>query len=233
MRRLGEGQRRNSDGAYGSTRRAQDHTTASWSRIDIEAPSKILGEGVVLIDTPGLDDTERFRVELTERAVQDVDAVLFLTKSGASYGQSEKDFLLSLLRRGTVKQLVFVVTQVDQTYEQHVEQARDQDEEAQPIAARIAVERHRIRGEIAATLDELATEANSALAARYREQMDTVEISFTSAVNHRKYMRKESVKYPLEEDDPGGMLATKDTLFRVLSTKFPVSRKSDERCRPA
>jgi len=76
----------------------------------------------MLLDTPGLDDTERFCVQLTERAVEDVDAVLFLTKSGAAYGQSEKDFLLSLLRRGTVKQLIFVVTQVDQTYEQHVKQ---------------------------------------------------------------------------------------------------------------
>ena len=64
--------------------------------IEIEAPSPILGEGVSLIDTPGLDDTEQFRVQLTERAVQNVDAVLFLTKSGAAYGQSEKDFLLSL-----------------------------------------------------------------------------------------------------------------------------------------
>jgi hypothetical protein len=34
--------------------------------IDIESPAPILDEGVLLIDTPGLDDTERFRVSLTE-----------------------------------------------------------------------------------------------------------------------------------------------------------------------
>src|SRR4029079_11127254 len=90
--------------------------------IEIETPSNLLGEGVTSVDTPGLDDTERFRVQLTERAVQNVDAVLFLTKSGASYGQSEKDFVLSLLRKGAIKQLIFVVTQVDQTYEQHISQ---------------------------------------------------------------------------------------------------------------
>src|SRR6188508_1709521 len=39
----------------------------------------------------------------------------------------KEDFLLSLLRRGAIKQLIFVVTQVDQTYEQHVRQCRDQD----------------------------------------------------------------------------------------------------------
>jgi GTPase SAR1 family protein len=71
--------------------------------IEITSNAKILDEGILLIDTPGLDDTERFRVSLTEKAVEDVDAVLFLTKSGVAYGQSEKDFLLTLLRKGTVK----------------------------------------------------------------------------------------------------------------------------------
>jgi hypothetical protein len=187
--------------------------------IEIEAPSPILGEGVTLVDTPGLDDTERFRVQLTEHAVQDVDAVLFLTKSGAAYGQSEKDFLLSLLRKGTVKQLVFVVTQVDQTYEQHVRQAKDQDEDPEPIAARIEAERRRIRAEVEATLDELAGDAGSAPTARYREQLNAVEIAFTSAANHRDQVRGEPVKFPIAPDDPGGMRGVKDTLYRILSTE--------------
>ena len=62
----------------------------------------------------GLDDTERFRVSLTEKTVEDVDAVLFLTQSGEAYGQSEKDFLLTLLRKGTVKQLIVVVNKMDE-----------------------------------------------------------------------------------------------------------------------
>lgn len=187
--------------------------------IEIETPSAILQEGVILIDTPGLDDTERYRVHLTERAVQGVDAVLFLTKSGASYGQAEKDFLLSLLRKGTVKQLIFVVTQVDQTYEQHVRQAKDQDEEPEPIMVRVAAERRRIRAEIEATLDELGGDAAAASTSRYREQLNSVEIAFTSAANHRDHVRKDPVKYPVSVDDPGGMNAVKRTLFRILSTE--------------
>lgn len=187
--------------------------------IEIETPSTLLGEGVTLIDTPGLDDTERFRVQLTERAVQDVDAVLFLTKSGASYGQSEKNFVLSLLRKGTIKQLIFVVTQIDQTYEQHVRQARDQDEAPEPIAARIAAERTRLQREIEATLNELAIEAGSTSVDRYRDQLNSVEISFTSAANHRDALRKEPVRFPLTPDDPGGMRDIKETLYRILSTE--------------
>jgi signal recognition particle receptor subunit beta len=206
-------------------RRIRQFTTSSKPHhclvesIEIETPSALLGEGVTLIDTPGLDDTERFRVQLTERAVQDVDAVLFLTKSGASYGQSEKDFVLTLLRKGTIKQLIFVVTQVDQTYAQHVRQARDQDEDPEPIARRITAERTRLQREIEATLNELAVEAGSASVDRYRDQLNSVEISFTSAANHRDALRKEPVPFPLITDDPGGMRDIKETLYRILSTE--------------
>ena len=103
---------------------------------------------MLLIDTPGLDDTERFRVTLTERVVTGVDAVLFLTKSGASYGQSEKEFLLSLLRKGTVKQLIVVVTQIDETYNKMLKEAEDNDEEPEPISVCIARERAKIKREI-------------------------------------------------------------------------------------
>lgn len=174
---------------------------------------------MVLVDTPGLDDTERFRVHLTERAVEGVDAVLFLTKSGASYGQAEKDFLLRLLRKGTVKQLVFVVTQVDQTYEQHVRQAREEDEDPEPIGVRIDAERRRIRGAVEDTLDEVAGDGGAASIQRFREQLTSVEIAFTSATNHRARVKGERVEHPILANDPGGFDAVKLTLFRILSTE--------------
>lgn len=187
--------------------------------IEITAPSAILNEGVVIIDTPGVDDPERFRVALTEKAVENVDAILFLTKSGASYSQSEKEFLLSLLRKGTVKQLIFVITQVDQTYEQHVRQSRDQDEVSEPILKRIERERTRIRAEIEATLTELAQDADDSSMLRYREQFDNVVIEFTSAANHRDKKQGETVKHPLSDGDPGGMQRVQHTLFDALSTE--------------
>ena len=142
-------------------------------RIEITSPAEILDQGVLLIDTPGLDDTERFRVSLTEKAVEDVDAVLFLTKSGAAYGQSEKDFLLTLLRKGTVKQLIVVITQVDHTYDQYVKACLDEDEDPDSISLRIEKERARITTEIAATLNDLSTDDSPAMR-RYREQLGEV-----------------------------------------------------------
>ncbi len=206
-------------------RKIKDYTSASKPHhclvesIEIETPAQILGEGVTLIDTPGLDDTEKFRVHLTERAVQNIDAVLFLTKSGAAYGQSEKEFLLSLLRKGSIKQLLFVITQVDQTYDQHYRQSRDQDEDPDPIEVRVENERKRIRKEIEGTLDELDTHEGSISIQRYREYLNGIDIAFTSAANHRDAASKDPVRFPLYEGDPGGMKSVQDTLFKILSTE--------------
>jgi len=189
-------------------------------KIEITAPSPLLEQGVLLIDTPGLDDPERFRVNLTEEVVKDVDAVLFLTKSGASYGQTEKDFVLSLLRRGSIKQLVFVVTQVDHTYSQHVDQAASDDEAAEPIARRVEQERRRLRGQIDATLSALAEGGTDTPAMeRYREQLGEVEIIFTSAINHRKSKDNKAVDHPLDAADPGGMGYVERKLMEILSTE--------------
>lgn len=189
-------------------------------KIEITAPSPLLEQGVLLIDTPGLDDPERFRVNLTEDVVKDVDAVLFLTKSGASYGQTEKDFVLSLLRRGSIKQLVFVVTQVDHTYSQHVDAASSDDEPAEPIGRRVEQERRRLRSQIDATLGELADGATDSPAMeRYREQLGEIDIIFTSAINHRKAKDGKAVDHPLDAVDPGGMGYVERKLMDILSTE--------------
>ena len=186
--------------------------------IEITSPAAILDEGVLLIDTPGLDDTERFRVSLTERTVEDVDAVLFLTPSGEAYGQSEKEFLLSLLRKGTVKQLIVVITQVDLTYGKHVRTAEDNDEEPETLAKRIELERVRISREVAATLNDLSQDDSPAMR-RYREQLGNVEIAFTSAVLHRDWKANKPTSCAIEAGDPGGVEKLKSQLLRLLSTE--------------
>lgn len=190
--------------------------------IEITSPAAILDEGVLLIDTPGLSDTDRFRVGLTEKAVEDVDAVLFLTKSGAAYGQEEKDFLLTLLRKGTVKQLIVVITQVDQTYEQHICSAEDNGEDAETITMRIEREHKRIVAEINATLNDLNLD-DTAAAMDYRKQLGDVEVVFTSARLHRQWKNNKSNAYAIEDNDPGGMEKLKKQLLILLSEQSRLS----------
>jgi predicted GTPase len=205
-------------------RRLKEFTTARRPHhclvesIEITSPSPLLDEGVLLIDTPGLDDTERFRVTLTEKAVEDVDAVLFLTQSGSAYGQSEKDFMLTLLRRGTVKQLIFVITQVDKTYQQHLSMAKSNDEDPDSIRQRIQYEEARIRDEIEATLKELDSEDSPAMR-RYREQLGIVGLVFTSAQNHREWVDGNHIAHGIHPEDPGGIERMKSQLLQLLSTE--------------
>ena len=190
--------------------------------IEITSPADILAEGVLLIDTPGLDDTERFRVSLTEKTVEDVDAVLFLTKSGESYGQSDKEFLLSLLRKGTVKQLIVVVTQVDETYGKHLKQAQNEGEEPESIDKRIERERKRVVAELTATLNDLGIE-DSLVMRRYQEQLGNIEIAFTSSVLHRDWKANRLVPHPIDAKDPGGIERLKSELMILLSTESRIA----------
>ncbi len=211
-------------------RRLKEYTSAGRplhclvDSIDITAPAEMLDHGVLLIDTPGLDDTERFRVALTERVVADVDAVLFLTKSGASYGQSEKDFLLSLLRKGTVKKLIVVVTQIDETYNKVLAEAQDNDEKPEPIADCIARERAKITREIADTLKDL--EQDDSLH-RYQEQLGDVPIAFTSARLHRDWKDNKSQPFVIEPSDPGGIEKLKAELLKLLSTESRLAQTAE------
>lgn len=192
--------------------------------IDITAPAEILDQGVLLIDTPGLDDTERFRVTLTERVVTGVDAVLFLTKSGASYGQSEKDFLLSLLRKGTVKQLIVVVTQIDETYNKVLKEADDNDEDPEPISVCIARERVKIKREIEDTLKDLDKDESLH---RYQEQLGEVPIAFTSARLHRDWKEGKELPFVIDAKDPGGIEKLTTQLLHLLSTESRLSQTAD------
>jgi len=198
--------------------------------IDLHAPSDILAQGVELIDTPGLGDTERFRVTLTEQTVAGVDAVLFLTKSGAAYDQSEKEFLLSLLRKGTVRQLIVVITQFDETYGKVIKEAADDDEEPTPIAHCIARERLRIEAAIAETLKDLAQDESLQ---RYQEQLGDVPIVFTSARLHRDANERRTLPFEMHPQDPGGVRDLRRRLLTLLGTESRLAQTAENLVRGA
>ncbi len=211
-------------------RRLKEYTSAGSplhclvDSIEITTPAEILDQGVLLIDTPGLGDTERFRVVLTEKVVTGVDVVLFLTKSGASYDQSEKDFLLSLLRKGTVKQLIVVVTQIDETYNKVLAEAEDNDEDPESMAVCIAREKAKISREIAETLKDLGQDDSLH---RYQEQLGEVPIAFTSARLHRDWKENKVLPFAIEAADPGGVEQLKARLLKLLSTESRLAQTAE------
>ncbi len=187
------------------------------NKLTIYAPIPILRDQIELIDTPGLDDTEKFRVLLTEDLVKDVDAILFLTVSGASYGQGDKEFIIRQLRRKQIKHLQLIVTKCDETYENAIRDANDNDETPPTYPEFCLRESNRVRSEAKATLDELlqSNQLSDEEGYYFIEQLDNVPVQLISTKYH-------------DDGDlgKGGIDGVREGLYKILSSsqRFEQSR---------
>ena len=66
---------------------------SSTKEVFLTIPSNVLKDGVVVVDTAGLNDSEKERSLLTINYVEQADAVIFLLRAGMPWSESEKDFL--------------------------------------------------------------------------------------------------------------------------------------------
>ena len=177
----------------------------------VYAPVKLLRDHVELIDTPGLNDTQLYRGQLTEDLLSKVDAILFLTRSGASFSQYDKEFIVRQLRKKRLRHLRLIVTQVDTTFDSACHDAREEDEELPAFSTVREKEEARLRSEIRQTLNELLDDSNlkDEDGLYYIEQLDALKIHFTSARWFDEGKIEES-----------GIPAVKGALFDVLSENY-------------
>lgn len=181
------------------------------NRLVIYAPIPLLADHIELVDTPGLDDTERFRVRLTEEIVKEVDAILFLTTSGGSYSQSDKDFIIRQLRQRQIKHLQIIVTKTDVTYQAKVKQSREDDEEPPTFESFKKEEERRIRSEVESTLNELLTsnQIKDEDGYYFIDQLDNIPIHFVST-------------HYFDEGDheKSGIPSVREKLYEILSNSY-------------
>jgi hypothetical protein len=179
------------------------------NKLTIYAPIPILRDQIELIDTPGLEDTERYRVLLTEELVKVVDAILFLTESGAAYSQGDKEFIVRQLRRRQIKHLQLIVTKSDATFANKERDARENDDPPPDYGTFQRQEIDRVRREVQVTLNELlqSNELSDEEGYYFIEQLDNVPVNLIST------------KYHDDGDiNRGGIEAVRDGLYRILST---------------
>jgi GTPase SAR1 family protein len=91
-----------------------DFDPATVSYIDITLPSPLLQNRVVLVDTPGVDDLNQQRVEITHRFLPRADAAIFLLDATSPVKLTEKLFLEEHLAKGGIEQVLFVANFADQ-----------------------------------------------------------------------------------------------------------------------
>ncbi len=87
--------------------------TARAHHVEVGYPAPILANKVTLVDTPGVNDLNEQRAEITYEYVPRADAVIFLLDAGQALKESERAFLASRLLERTRDRLIFVLGKVD------------------------------------------------------------------------------------------------------------------------
>ena len=81
--------------------------------VELGYPSELLRNNVVLVDTPGVNDLNEQRAEVTYGYVPRADAVVFLLDAGQALKDSEREFLRSRVFESARDRLIFVLGKMD------------------------------------------------------------------------------------------------------------------------
>lgn len=82
-------------------------------RVELEYPAAILEDKVTLVDTPGVNDLNLQRAEITYGYVPRADAVVFLLDAGQILKESERKFLRDRLLGAGRDRIVFAINKAD------------------------------------------------------------------------------------------------------------------------
>ena len=134
--------------------------------VEIALPAPFLQGGVEIVDTPGVNDINQQRADITYGYVPRADAAVFLLDATQILTASERTFLQERILRSSRDRLVFVVTKADQLEPDELAQAlafaREHLEAIVPgarlfaISAKRALAGHAEEGRMAPLLDHLA-----------------------------------------------------------------------------
>ena len=81
--------------------------------VELGYPAEILRDKVTLVDTPGVNDINEARAEITYSYIPRADAVIFLLDSTQVLKRSERSFIQQRLMRRSKDKLIFVLGKAD------------------------------------------------------------------------------------------------------------------------
>jgi GTPase Era involved in 16S rRNA processing len=91
--------------------------------LEIQYPAAIVEDGVVLVDTPGVNDLNSTRAEITYSYLPRADAILFLLDAGQILKESERSFIANKLLTQSRDKVLFVINKVDLLDDEEREEA--------------------------------------------------------------------------------------------------------------
>ncbi|HZO14175.1 MAG TPA: dynamin family protein [Polyangiaceae bacterium] len=86
---------------------------AAVKRLEVGYPAELLRDRIVLVDTPGVNDLNLQRADITYKYIPQSDAVLFVIDAGQPLKESERLFLRDKLIAQSRDKIIFVVAKAD------------------------------------------------------------------------------------------------------------------------
>ncbi len=87
--------------------------------VEVYIDSEFLKEGVVIVDSPGLNDPEIERMNVTFEYIKNADSILYLLTAIAAWKRSEKEFLEEkILRKEDLDKIFFLINYWDMIEEE-------------------------------------------------------------------------------------------------------------------
>ena len=98
--------------------------------VEVLLPSDILKDGVIIVDSPGLNDPETERMDITYKFVNQADCILYFMNSQQAWKKSEKDFLEeTILSKNDLDKVFFLLNYWDTLDEDDKEEVIEYVEE--------------------------------------------------------------------------------------------------------
>lgn len=105
----------------------EDIENIDYIKIGIDCD--LLKNGIVIIDTPGVNDISKTRVEVTKNILPNCDSILFLLDAAAPLTKSEANFLQTKILSYKLSSLMFIISKADRLDEEELEESLEGAEE--------------------------------------------------------------------------------------------------------
>lgn len=96
--------------------------TSSINYIKVGYPSELLRNHVILVDTPGVSDINKQRVQVTYDFIPKADVVIFLLDATAPMKRTEKEFIEEHLLNIGIEKVIFIANRFDELEEEEEEE---------------------------------------------------------------------------------------------------------------
>lgn len=90
-----------------------EHAADNIRYVEVSYPSEMLRDRITLVDTPGVNDINQARADVTYSYIPRADAVIFLLDSTQVLKQSERAFIQRRLLKRNRDKLIFVLGKID------------------------------------------------------------------------------------------------------------------------